>query len=104
MCTLNKLPQVKPDLVRTDDNCEEWNMENLIDNLQKWLRRNKTEESGKTPNKALKLAKRAEETSNVETSGSETEEPTKRARNNPNYVESEGNLNYITSIIGIYTA
>ena len=50
------------------------------------------------------MAKRAEETSNVETSGSETEEPTKRARNNPNYVESEGNLNYITSIIGIYTA
>ena len=53
--------------------------------------------------KALKLAKRAEETSNVETSGSEAEQPTKRARNNPNYVESEGNLNYITSIIGIYT-
>ena len=25
-------------------------MENLIDNLQKWLRRNKTEESSKTPN------------------------------------------------------
>ena len=49
------------------------------------------------------MAKRAEETSNVETSGSETEQPTKRARNNPNYVESEGNLNYITSIIGIYT-
>ena len=47
MCTLNKLPQVKPDLVRTDDGWEEWNMENLIDNLQKWLRRNKSEDSSK---------------------------------------------------------
>ena len=42
MCTLNKLPQVKPDLVRTDDDWEEWSMENLIDNIQSWLRRNKS--------------------------------------------------------------
>ena len=50
ICSLNKLPHVKSDLVRTDDNWEEWNMENLIDNLQKWLRRNKTEEGSKPPN------------------------------------------------------
>jgi hypothetical protein len=37
MCTLNKLPQVKPDLVRTDDDWEEETMEhgNLIDNIQR---------------------------------------------------------------------
>lgn len=38
--TLNKLPQVRPDLVRTDDNWENWDMETLINNLQ----RNKTED------------------------------------------------------------
>ena len=32
--TLNKLPSIKADLVRTD---EEWGMENLIKALQKWL-------------------------------------------------------------------
>ena len=31
MTTLNKLPQVKPDLVRVDDNWEEWSMGELID-------------------------------------------------------------------------
>ncbi|XP_068725012.1 uncharacterized protein [Montipora capricornis] len=41
MSTLNKLPQVRPDIVRTDDNWENWNMETLIKNLQAWLRRNK---------------------------------------------------------------
>ena len=35
MCTLTKLPHVKYDLVRTDDNCEEWKMNNLISYLQK---------------------------------------------------------------------
>lgn len=44
MMTLNKLPQVKPDLVRTDDNWEDWDMEAFIDGLKKWLKRNKTEE------------------------------------------------------------
>ena len=42
MCTLNKLPQVEPDLVRTDDDLENWSMEKLIDNMQSWLRRNKS--------------------------------------------------------------
>lgn len=37
---LNKLPNIKADLVRTD---EEWEMENLIKALQKWLKRNQPE-------------------------------------------------------------
>ena len=45
MTTLKKLPQVKPDLVRVDDNWEEWNMKELIENLRKWLQRNKTVDS-----------------------------------------------------------
>ena len=45
MTTLNKLPQVKPDLVRVDESWEEWSMEDLIDALQKWLRRNHVESS-----------------------------------------------------------
>ena len=44
MTTLNKLPQVKPDPVRVDESWEEWSMEDLIDALQKWLRRNHTQE------------------------------------------------------------
>ena len=35
MTTLNRLPQVKPDLVRVDESWEEWSMEDLIDALQK---------------------------------------------------------------------
>ena len=34
LSTLNKLPQVKPDLVRTDEGWEDWNMEKLIDSIQ----------------------------------------------------------------------
>ena len=45
MTTLNKLPDVKPDLVRVDDSWEEWSMEDLIDALQKWLRRNHVKSS-----------------------------------------------------------
>ena len=45
MSTLNKIPQVKPDLMRSDDDWEEWSMERLINALQKWLRRNKREKS-----------------------------------------------------------
>ena len=52
MTTINKLPQVKPDLVRSDDDWEEWSMEILISNLQKWLRRNKVEDSSKSGRKA----------------------------------------------------
>ena len=42
--TLNKLPHVKPDLVRTDDDWEDWDMEAFISGLQKWLKRNKAED------------------------------------------------------------
>ena len=49
MNTLNKLPHVKPDLVRIDNKWEEWNMEALITNLQAWLGRNRTEDVPKTP-------------------------------------------------------
>lgn len=44
MTTLKKLPHVKPDLVRTDANWEDWDMKELIDNLQQWIRRNKSED------------------------------------------------------------
>ena len=54
MATLNKLPQVKPDLVRVDENWEDWSMEDLIDALQKWLRRNNTETSTKQHKKSEK--------------------------------------------------
>ena len=45
MTTINKLPHIKPDLVRVDDDWEEWSMEVLIKNLQKWLRRNKVDDA-----------------------------------------------------------
>ena len=41
MTTLNKLPHVKPDLVRRDESWEDWNLKDLLDNLQMWLIRNK---------------------------------------------------------------
>ena len=43
MTTLNKLPNVKPDIVRMDQDWESWDMDKLIENLQNWLRRNKIE-------------------------------------------------------------
>lgn len=49
MTTLNKLPHVRPDLVRVDNNWEDWSMEELITNLRAWLRRNKCDESSKPP-------------------------------------------------------
>ena len=44
MTNLNKLSHVKPDLLRTDNNWEDLDMEAFIDALKKWLKRNKTEE------------------------------------------------------------
>ena len=38
MSTLNKIPKVRPDIVRTDGNWEEWDMEALINNLRQWLK------------------------------------------------------------------
>ena len=51
LSTLNKLPQVKPDLVRIDKGWEDWNMEKLIDSTQKWLERNKAEDQTETKRK-----------------------------------------------------
>ena len=45
MTTLNKLPHVKPDLVRVDEKGKEWSMEDLIDAVQKRLGRNHVENS-----------------------------------------------------------
>jgi hypothetical protein len=45
MTTINKFPHIKPDLVRADVDWEEWSMEVLIKNLQKWLRRNKVDDA-----------------------------------------------------------
>jgi len=44
MSTLNKLPRVIPDVVRTDDDWEDWEMEQFLYSIQKWLRRNKVDE------------------------------------------------------------
>ena len=54
MATLNRLPQTKPDLVRVDENWADWSMEDLIDALQKWLRRNNTETSTEQHKKSEK--------------------------------------------------
>ena len=43
MSTLNKIPQVRLDIVRTDENWEDWDMEALIDNLRQWLKRHKVD-------------------------------------------------------------
>ncbi|XP_028411681.1 uncharacterized protein LOC114534438 [Dendronephthya gigantea] len=45
MTTINKLPHIKADLVRADEDWEEWSMDVLLLNLQKWLRRNKVEDA-----------------------------------------------------------
>ena len=45
MSTLNKIPQVRPDIVRTDENWEEWDMEALINNLRQWLKRQKVDDA-----------------------------------------------------------
>ena len=45
--TLNKLPGVKSDLVKLDGDWESRGMPQPIDKLQKWLKRNRTEEIGK---------------------------------------------------------
>ena len=46
MTTIDKLPHVnKPDLVKTDENWEKWDMGELITNLEKWIKRNKPSET-----------------------------------------------------------
>ena len=43
--TLNKIPQVSPDIVRTYENWEDWDMEALINNLRQWLKRHKVDDA-----------------------------------------------------------
>ena len=45
MSTLNKVPQVRSDIVQTDENWENWDMESLINNLQQWLKRHKVDDA-----------------------------------------------------------
>ena len=44
MTTFDKLPHVKTDIVRIDDEWGQWNIGDLIDNLGKWRKKNKPEE------------------------------------------------------------
>ena len=43
--TLNKIPQMRPDIARTDENWENWDMEALINNLRQWLKRHKVDDA-----------------------------------------------------------
>ena len=45
LSTLEKLPHVKPDLARNDENWEQWTYEQLLEEVRKWLKRNQTEET-----------------------------------------------------------
>ena len=45
LSTLEKLPHVKPDLTRNDENWEQWTYEQLLEEVRKWLKRNQTEET-----------------------------------------------------------
>ena len=45
MSTLNKVPQVRLDIVQTDEYWENWDMESLINNLQQWLKRHKVDDA-----------------------------------------------------------
>lgn len=49
LTTVNKLPQVKPDLVRTDNNWQNWDMAAHIDEIREWLSRHNVDprETGK---------------------------------------------------------
>ena len=38
--TLDKLPDIRADLVRLDDNWQEWGFPELIESLRKWWDRN----------------------------------------------------------------
>ena len=49
MTTINKPSHDKPDVVRIDDEWEQWCMEYLIENRGKWLKGNKPEELMESP-------------------------------------------------------
>ena len=45
MSTLYKLPQVRPDIVPTNENWKNWDMKALINNLQQWLKQHKVDDA-----------------------------------------------------------
>ena len=47
MSTLNKLPQVRPDIVATEENWENWDIEALINKFQQLFRRHKVDDAPK---------------------------------------------------------
>ena len=38
--TLDKLPDIRGDLVRTDEDCQEWTFPQLVDALRQWTTKN----------------------------------------------------------------
>ena len=57
MTTINELINIKPYVVCIDDAWEQWCMEDLIENLGKWLKRNKPEEQMDSPPETAKREK-----------------------------------------------
>ena len=45
MSTLNKIPQVGPNTVPTNENWENWDTQALINNLRQWLKRHKVDDT-----------------------------------------------------------
>ena len=43
--SLEKLPHVKPDITRNDENWEQWTYDELLEELRKWLKRNQVEDN-----------------------------------------------------------
>ena len=47
LATLEKIPQIKPDITRNDEHWESWGFDELLTELRKWLKRNySSKESG----------------------------------------------------------
>ena len=69
MSTLNKLPQERPDIARTDENWENWDMEASINNFQQWLKRHKVDNvngnSGGTVEDTLEIQVKMNENSSA---------------------------------------
>ena len=45
LSSLEKLPRVKPDITRNDENWEKWTFDQLLEELRKRLKRNQVEDS-----------------------------------------------------------
>ena len=99
LSTLNKLPQVKPDLVRTDEGWEDWNMEKLVDSIQKWLKRNKAKtiikiKRSQRLGKAIILARKSPTACSVsKTTGESRAQHMTQSRNGESSLQQDG---YVT--------